>query len=270
MEPISIMEVLSDLGLAHTEAKILTIMTETGPATAKTIAKASGVAREIVYQTMTKLKEKGLVEEILATPKKFKAIPTEECLLFLLQSKKEEQNRLNKKLKVTLSALKETKLNQPQETEQYQFVFIPQKKAVVNRISQAIANAQQTVDVILSWRRFAQTIDAIFADAKQKALQRGVKLRIILESPKEANAIEYLDKLCKSNPDCHIKFIPSHPKTVLGLYDGKEVFIITEPTKDISDSPALWSNNPSLTSIVKDYFEMLWLTAMDYPLASCE
>jgi hypothetical protein len=47
--------------------------------------------------------------------------------------------------------------------------------------------------------------------------------------------------------------------------DEKEVFIIAEPTVELSESPALWSNNSSLVNIVEDYFEILWMTALEKP-----
>lgn len=270
METLAIVEILVKLGLAPTEAKILYALTQTGPATAKTIAESSGTAREIVYQTMDKLKEKGLIEEILTSPKKFNASPIDKSLFTLLKSKKEEHSQLNRKLKLVLSAIKEKNLNYANIPEHYQFVFIPQKTAVINRISQAIKNAQQSVDLVLSWRRFSQSIDNVFADVTRKAWAKNVKFRFILENPGEKTAIKYAMSFCEKSSACQIKFIPAHPKTVLGIYDEKEVFISAEPKKDLADSPALWSNNPSLISLVKDYFEILWLTAMENPNLPCE
>jgi hypothetical protein len=43
------------------------------------------------------------------------------------------------------------------------------------------------------------------------------------------------------------------------------VFIILNPKAGLFDSPALWSNNQSLLSVVQDYFNTLWLAAMEEP-----
>ena len=59
--------------------------------------------------------------------------------------------------------------------------------------------------------------------------------------------------------------MPENPKTVLGIYDKKEVFIIVDPTGDLFDSPALWSNNKSLITAIQEYFDLLWLTSMQHP-----
>jgi hypothetical protein len=62
-----------------------------------------------------------------------------------------------------------------------------------------------------------------------------------------------------------MKRAPGSPKTVLGIYDKKEVFMIIDPKEGLFDSPALWSNSQSLISVVQDYFEILWLTTMEKP-----
>ena len=60
-----------------------------------------------------------------------------------------------------------------------------------------------------------------------------------------------------------MRFLPGRPKTGIEIYDKKEVFIIIDPERGLLDSPVLWSNNQSLLTVVEDYFEILWLTAME-------
>ena len=38
----------------------------------------------------------------------------------------------------------------------------------------------------------------------------------------------------------------------------EEVFIFIKPDSDLTESPALWSNNSSITNLAKNYFETLW------------
>jgi hypothetical protein len=74
------------------------------------------------------------------------------------------------------------------------------------------------------------------------------------QSSFHSNIRTYEDKHCYGSPN-----------TVIGIYDKKEVFIVIDPKEGLFDSPALWSNNQSLITVVKDYFEILWLTAMEEP-----
>jgi hypothetical protein len=55
------------------------------------------------------------------------------------------------------------------------------------------------------------------------------------------------------------------PKTVMVKYDNKETFIFTKPNAELKNSPALWSNDPSIISMAEDYFDILWITAMEEP-----
>jgi hypothetical protein len=55
------------------------------------------------------------------------------------------------------------------------------------------------------------------------------------------------------------------PNTILSIYDNKEILIVLNPEKDLSESPALWSSNSSIVAAMQDYFDILWITAMEKP-----
>jgi len=56
----------------------------------------------------------------------------------------------------------------------------------------------------------------------------------------------------------------------MAIYDKKEVFIYVEPTADLTESPALWSNNSSLVAMADGCFETLWNTALELPKYSTD
>jgi hypothetical protein len=51
----------------------------------------------------------------------------------------------------------------------------------------------------------------------------------------------------------------------MAMYDNKEVFIFTNPVAQLTESPSLWSNLPSLVFMAEVYFESLWCKAMENP-----
>jgi sugar-specific transcriptional regulator TrmB len=71
--------ILVELGLALSEEIFFLVLSQGGPATAKTVAKASDVVMTAFYQIMPNLQEKGLVEVIVSSPKMFKAISKQEA-----------------------------------------------------------------------------------------------------------------------------------------------------------------------------------------------
>jgi sugar-specific transcriptional regulator TrmB len=259
-------QVLTQLGLTFLEARIYLALCEHGKLTAKELSNSTKKSRPDIYRVIAKLQRKGLVEKIIEKPAQFRAVPIDTGIVFLLERKKAEHVDLRVKTKLLLHEFKEKKVKTPLETESSHFVMIPQKEAVVKRIREAIEKSKKSVDIFLSWRRFAMGITSTFAESAQKAWDREVKFRIIVESPTERAGLELARQFCKKSPFCNIRFVSGAPKTVLGIYDRKKVFIVVDPEKGLFDSPALWSNNRSLVSAIQDYFEVLWLTSMEKPL----
>jgi len=97
----------------------------------------------------------------------------------------------------------------------------------------------------------------------EKSCSRGVKWRFITEKPDGGKPFWDQITYLKEKPSCQVKFLTTSPQTILGIHDRKEVFVSETPTESIDGSPALWSNNNSLISIMTDYFDILWLTALE-------
>jgi len=86
-------KILMDLGLSKNESKIYISLLETGFATATKIAEASKIHRVNVYDSINKLRNKGLVGEVSDSGKKcYQAAPPETLRNII----KEKEMRLNK------------------------------------------------------------------------------------------------------------------------------------------------------------------------------
>jgi hypothetical protein len=199
---------------------------------------------------------------MIKTPLEYKATPMNEALPFLLKRKTEQYKKVRAETRMLLDTVKTKRPNSTNQLEAQQFVLIP-KRRTIERINTAIVQAQISMDLLLSWKRFSRGIASTFAESIESAWAKNVKIRFIIESPLESKTAKQLIQFCRENPFCQIKFISHCPTTVLGIYDKKEVFLIASPKTDLPGSPALWSNNPSLIALVNDHFEILWLTAME-------
>ncbi len=263
MEPqFSELQVLTELGLTLKQAKVYLTLVESGPLRVSAISKTSKVARPDVYQTISKLQQIGLVEEIFKTPVEYKATPINEALAFLLQTKTEQYKKLRAETQMLLDKAIAEKQNEKEQAEAPQISMIPMGKQVIERIRDAIERAKLSVDLVLSWKRFAHGTAHAFAESLEAAWAKNVKFRFIIEKPPNNRTAEQLIQYCRQKPFCQIRFVPYYPKTVFGIYDKKEVFIIVFSETDLPGSPALWSNSRSLIAMAEDHFEMLWRTAM--------
>jgi len=253
-------QTLTNLGLTTIQAKVYLTLVKFGVSKISSISKNSNVARPDVYRTLNHLYEMGLVEKILQTPIQYKALSIDEAVEILLNKKQMEFEKIKNETEMILEQFskKNTKMGIDQESSH--FILIPEKEAIINRLRQAINNAQINVDTVITWKRFMHGIGNVFADNAKGASDRKVKYRFIVEKP--ISEVHILGKkIWKKYQPFQVRFISHLPKTVFGIYDKKELFIIVDPKSDLAGSPALWTNNQSLISLVQEYFEMLWLTA---------
>ena len=249
------LQALRDLGLTVLQAKVYLALTKFEFLTIAGISDFSRIQRPDLYRVIEELEGRGLVERIIAHPVQFKAIPLAECILLLLQRRNEETDQYRKKAIKLLQQSKNQTTPILQETHKPRFMLVPSSR-VVERIGKAIDAARNSIDLILSWSRFSRG-SFIYAENMEKALTRGVKCRMIIEKGEQENVSPEKLRFCQ-NPNCQTRLINRVPKTVLGVYDYQEVFIIESPSAELSASSALWSNNASLVALAQDFFDTLW------------
>jgi hypothetical protein len=168
--------------------------------------------------------------------------------------------------KILLEKLEKIEAQTKIKEEESQFVLIPAKEAVMKRANLAIENAQCSIDIVCPKESFPKAL-LIVAEAYKKAMKRGVKVRWIIEEPKDEKSWPEILLTLINNPSFKFRTLRECPEERLGLFDKKEVFIALHPTTAATESPALWTNNPSILKIVHDYFEILWITAIEEPCA---
>jgi sugar-specific transcriptional regulator TrmB len=255
-------DVLKNLGLTSCQARLYLSLISCGACTVKQISIVSKIAREEVYLVLPKLQSLGLIEKILERPTKYKAIPVQECISNLLEERKSKTTELEIRSKEVIQNYKQTNFNGKNSTQLHQFIFVPSKQVLIKRIKKSVINAKKSICVLTSCKRLTHACNSLF-ETIQDALDRGVKGRAIINLPKG----KHLDMIneCWSKPSAELRFIPKVPRTVIAMYDKREVYIFTEPDADLTESPALWSNYSSLVNVIDDFFEVLWSTAIERP-----
>ena len=181
----NIAETLKQLGLSDLESKIYLALCGHRSLSTKMISRLAKTPQPDTYRVLAKLQEKGLVEKIIERPAKFKIVPCDKGISFLLERKKTEYVNLEENTKKVLCVLKDKTVAKPVETEDSQFVLIPQHATVVDRINDAIERARESVDIFLSWKRFLFGISSVFDESSEGAWNRGVDVSIPCRKPKE-------------------------------------------------------------------------------------
>jgi sugar-specific transcriptional regulator TrmB len=264
LEPqFSELQILIDLGLTLKQARVYMALFRSGHSKISAISKISKVARPDVYETLSKLQQIGLVEKVIETPLEYRATPMKEALSFLLRAKTVQYEKVRAETRLLLDTVKTERSKSANQIEVPQFVLIPKGRHFIERINTAIAKAQMSMDLLLSWKRFASGITSTFAESMESAWAKNVKIRLLIESPSKSKTAKQLLQFFSEKPFCQIKIVRHCPTIVMGIYDKEEVFLVVNPETDLRDSPALWSNNSSLITLAEDYFELLWLTAIE-------
>jgi sugar-specific transcriptional regulator TrmB len=166
------LQTLSDLGLTLIQARVYLALVEFGPSKVSEIAKNSKVARPDVYRTLSKLQTLGLVEKIIEGPVKYKAISMDRELALLLERKTRRYEELRARTRILLEAAR-AKKSKKFNSNKNQFIWIPGGKTVIERIRIAIEKATQSIDLVLSWKRFSRGIVSSFAESMEISWKKG-------------------------------------------------------------------------------------------------
>jgi sugar-specific transcriptional regulator TrmB len=258
-------QTLIDLGLTLTQAKVYLALARSGQLKISEISRLSKVARPDVYRTLAGLTELGVVEQFVEAPVQFRALPMDKCLTLLFEKKTQEFSGLKKETDLLLKNFKSNEVPEFQ-TAASRFILIPQKETAIKRQREAIDEAQNSIDLILSWNRFYHGTGEVFAQSFKNALTRKINFRYILETPPTVKLSKQVLGFCKGT-SCKIRFVNYQPKTILGIYDKCKLMLIVDPEGDLPGcSPALWTNNQSLIVLIQEYFDNLWQNAKEEPI----
>jgi sugar-specific transcriptional regulator TrmB len=260
-------ELLVQLGLTFTEAKIFLVLCTIGTLTARMISENAGVAREVVYQILPTLQEKGLIESVLTTPQTYRAIPAEYAFEILLKRKNEENKKTKKEIHETLNALK--KVQNPPSDDCHQITTVPRGKALQSKIISEMRNAQKNVDIVISWQKFLKWHRLYANDIINQAKLRNVKFQVLVEKEVPQSMTPSLSSLVFGTnyfEYLHIRAAPNASLTNMIIFDNKKVFLDTASDKGLLETPCMYSNNPCLTPLATSYFQTNWDIAI--PLQS--
>jgi DNA-binding MarR family transcriptional regulator len=258
------LEVLISLGLSPSEAKIFLNLSNLESCAAGTIAKKTGIARESVYQIIQKLLEKGLVEVIIAVPKKFKTVPMQDALRILLRRKEDENRELFLKAMKTIEKHRNKKVLQPVAVE-FQTSLVPSTEVPDTRIGQEYRNVQKSVDLTFPVGKFLQWSQHYAEMCLKEVTEKNVKMRIITQQSllrMLATQPKLFNRRFKSQlKKLDFRYVQKPFSVEMMIFDRKTLFISTTSENNINKMIWLRTNNPLILEMAIGYFEAMWKEA---------
>jgi sugar-specific transcriptional regulator TrmB len=178
--PEDSIEILVELGLTHTEAKAYVSLLCLNTATARNLHTVSNIARQNIYQLLSDLEEKGLIEKVIAKPAKFKPIPADKAISILLQRKKEQYRQLGKKAinhfrNFEIGCAKTEFLD-----KNAQFLLLSKSETSplgpIDKLGKAAGNAKKNVVSLITFPIFMK-VQLMDENIWKKAVRRGVTIQ---------------------------------------------------------------------------------------------
>lgn len=212
---------------------------------------------------IAKAKKWDLIKKRITSPIAFEAIPIHQALPFLYERKIREIEDLRVKQTEFLAvAMKNLCSKTPGEIDS-QFILVPRKEATIISRKKAINNAKRSIDTVNPPQKHLLSAPILFEEAN-KALDRGVKIRVIAQKPEKIELLPKAEIEVENRHSLEIKYISANPSAIVSIFDNKEVLITADKVADIKSS-VLWSNNHALVALSKNYFDSLWHTATTEP-----
>lgn len=255
-------ELLNSIGLKINEAKIILALCQIGPATARRIAQTAGLPREIVYQLMPNLKEKSLVEELIGSPKRFKAPSLKQVYAALLQQKKEENRELCKRIRE--ASLKTRTKNLTENFAQEETSLVHAGSLEQSTISHQYKKAQKSVDLTFPAAKFLQWSQYYAEWGLKEITKRNVQMQILLEQKilkHIANGIDVFSLFKPYLKNVEFRYVDKPILPELMIFDKKRVFLAVKEEANINKMCWLFTSNPAIAELANTYFEVMWQNA---------
>ena len=113
--------------------------------------------------------------------------------------------------------------------------------------------------MVTSWKRILPAVSSIYNREVTKALQGGIKIRVITDKPDDEKSVSDTIRHLKKYPAFKIRYSLDPPTAIILVSDKEEAWVSTCAKTELTKGCSLWTNNPCILSILQGYFEFLWL-----------
>jgi len=255
-----IIRTLLDLGLTDAEARVLVFMNKKGERKVQEIAKNLQIPRTHMYNVLQSLQSKGLVVSTIERPAKYRALPLDEAVDFLIDSYRHKLHSLEKAGEVIShdwSLLQEYEVVRNPELEpvEQSLQIISGEHQIYSKAKNLIMRATNEVNVFANLGNLAKISHAGITDKLQLLASNGTVVKIL------TNLTSYQKSLLEEINTCKIREIPPHfnDKLHFIIVDCKELLLLN---LDISkEASGMWTNSRSFVDAMSFLFTVGWRSA---------
>ena len=239
---MSINNILSNFGLTNNEIKVYLELLSLGNSLAGNIAKKTNIHRRAVYDSLSRLIEKGLVSYSITSRKKYFQAVDPDKLLSIIKEKENEIKSILPELKTRFNSNKPTILSQ-----------IYEGKQGIKSVMEDILKANKEWLTIGATGKGLEIIPYYVTHFSKKRQELKIKRKILIA--KTSIGKKYAKEL-EQQTYTKVKFLPKqilNPQTIW-IYMDKVITINVS-----KEHPLLFMiQNKEIADSYRDYFNLLW------------
>jgi len=248
---------LQKLDLTLNEARILLFLMTHGNSTASDVSRHTGIQRTETYNYISTLLAKGVVFSTFDRPQKYYALPINEVIDCLVQTKHNALQTIAEKKKdyqeMVEAILSSTMLPESDKKESYQIVM--GENAINAKIKRMLAEAKEEVTVLVTDRNLVNLYHAEITDQLIQLTTKGIRVK--LRTPCK-NANDYIDSKDGDKNSISLKTTAKVVPVNFVLIDNKDIILLLESNSlKKSELCGFYTNNLSMISVFRFIFDNL-------------
>lgn len=246
--------VLENLGFTKSEIKVYTSLLELGLSKKKEIVSKSKIASSKVYEVLDKLKQKGLVTEIIINKIKHFKPANPNSILDHIKNLKEDLNSKEQKIKQELQRFENLVSKSKKETNAEIFFGWKGLNSLYIEILNELNENDENFVIGASSGKDKEKTKRFYSIINKKLRVKRLKLNILFGTNEEKYAKEIQSK--GGLKYTKVKFLPFSFSTEMNIFkDNVAIIILTK------DPVGILIRNENFAKTSKEYFNSLWKIA---------
>jgi sugar-specific transcriptional regulator TrmB len=253
---------LSDFGLTVNQAKVYLCIVQHGSTSASKISEATHLHRQDIYKMLPKLEKLGLITKTLGKPIMINAIPVETALEHLVEIETRKANNKISHLEAEVKNLTKA-ITQQQGTESEQenerwLIPLTTDAELANTAHLKFENTKTEYDLVTTPELITRMEEHLRVHIRTMA-KRGIKIRIIVESPNADDALKStVEKIKPKRGDFETKLVCKVNSVPYQIFDNQELWVGMKRLTDSGVPCALCTNGRNIVQFFKESFEENW------------
>ncbi len=253
---------LTHLGLSKTDSEVYLAILRMGEVTAREVSKTLEIHRGVVYQSITNLRNQGMVNTTFSSPSKLKARSPDEALKNLVAKKKDEYV-MSQKLSIKILDDLEQVSKPINPTNDSLLSVIQGKHNIFSKIGGIFDTAANTVFVVLPIEEVLKLYYTPIPEKIEKCEERGIKVNLLTEIPSETE-IGFLSRIGLRN----IRFKKNLKKCRMIIEKNSQALISNDYERASKSSnfeeSIIQTNSPDVVVNMYSLCEYMWSKATPY------